>query len=445
MRIPTPLAVAVLAVIAGQTARAETVEVTSTTLLRLGQQTRGGLTPLEPDLVTVAPAFEILSISARGVANPIADDLSIVVSTWGSYELSDRRWDAGTDSNLTGEVVTGYVQGKLLGRRLTLRLGREHVMTGVARMIHIDGLEAIGHLGGGFRLSAYAGVPVSQRFGSRATARSWNPTGGDLAFGGRLGWALGFPGVPGRGVELGASANVVQDGGDPVRQEVGADVRFQPFGDFTLSGVAAYSTFDQRLSEIAARAAWSATRHLRIEADARTYAPDLFLARNSILSVFSAEERTDLGGGVTYELGRGLLAGASYHLVLEPGETEDASDYVGGEAAARLEWERGPTRAGAEVEYLDALENGYVAVRVFGRREMGRLFAAADVSGHLFRESVNGEDFAVTGAVTAGIDLAKGFSAVVSGRAGMTPFLEQTFDVMAKLAYNSTYRTREVR
>ena len=76
---------------------------------------------------------------------------------------------------------------------------------------------------------------------------------------------------------------------------------------------------------------------------------------------------------------------------------------------------------------------------------MGKLFAAADVSSHWFEESVNGEDFAVTGAVTAGIDLAKGFSAVVSGRAGMTPFLEQTFDVMAKLVYNSTYRIREVR
>lgn len=445
MRTQRPLAVAILALLAGQAARAETVEVTSTTMLQLGQQTRGGSTPLDPDLVTVAPVFEILSITARGVSNPIADDLAIVVSTWGSYELSDRRWDAGTDSNLTGEVVTGYVQGRVLGRRLMLRLGREHVMTGVARMIHLDGLEAIGRLGGGFRLSAYAGVPVSQRFGSRSTARSWNPTGGDLAFGGRLGWALGFAGIAGRGIELGASANVVQDGGDPVKQEVGADLRFQPAGDFTITGVAAYSTFDQRFSEIAGRAAWSATRRLRLEADARTYAPDLFLARNSILSVFSAEERTDLGGGVTYAVGKGLLAGGSYHVVLEPGETEDESDYMGGEAAARLEWESGPTRAGGEVEYLDALENGYVAVRVFGRRELGRLFAAADVSSHFFKESVNGEDLAVTGTVTAGMDLAKGFSAVVSGRAGMTPFLEQTFDVMAKLVYNSTYRIREVR
>jgi hypothetical protein len=374
-----------------------------------------------------------------------ADDLSIVLSTWASYELADPRWDAGTDSSLNGEVVTGYIQGKLLGRRLTLRLGREHVVAGVARMIHIDGLEAVARLGWGARLSAYAGVPVAQRFGARTTRQSWNPTGGDLAYGGRLSLSRGFRGMAGRGVEVGVSANAVTDGGDPVRQEVGADLRLQPSGGLTLTGVAAYSTFDQRLSEVAARAIWSATRHLRLEVDGRTYAPDLFLARNSILSVFSAEERTDLGGGVTYEFGKGLAAGASYHLVLEPGETEDEGDYGGAQAAAHLDWERGATRAGAEVEYLDALANGYVALRVFGRREMGRLFAAADVSCHLFEESVNGEDLAVTGALTAGVDLGRGFGAVVSGSAGMTPFLEQTFDVMAKLVYGSTYRSREVR
>ena len=58
---------------------------------------------------------------------------------------------------------------------------------------------------------------------------------------------------------------------------------------------------------------------------------------------------------------------------------------------------------------------------------------------------MNGEDFAVTGTLSAGVELAKGFSAVVAGRAGVTPFLEQTFDVMAKLVYNQTYRIREVR
>jgi hypothetical protein len=445
MRTSIPLAALALALVAGQ-ARADTIDVTSTSMLQLGQQTRGGLPLQEPELVTVAPVFEIISIAARDVTNPLVDDLSLVVSTWGAYELQDLRWDNGTSSELHGDVQTMYAQGKLLGRHLTLRLGREHVMTGAARMIHLDGVEAIGVLPFGVRLSAYAGAPVSQRFASRGTLVSWNPTGGDLAYGGRAAFSLPIAGFPGRGLDLGASANFVQDGDESVREEVAADARLQPLGDdLTVTGLAAYSLYDERLSEVAGRVSWSATHALRVEADGRFFAPDLFLARNSILAVFASERRTTFGAGADYELSKGLGIGASYHLSVEPGETEESSDYLGHEAEANLEWQQGPTLAGAEVLYLDALENGYVALRLFGRRDLGRFFATADVFGHFFRESVNGEDLAVTGTLAAGVDIAKGFSAVVAGRAGMNPFLEQTFDVMAKLVYNSTYRIREVR
>ncbi len=444
MRISTPLAGAILALLAGQ-ARAETVDVSSTTMLQVGQQTRGGSNPLNPELVTVAPAFEILSIAARDVRNPVLQDLSLFVTTWGSYELADRRWDAGTSDNLNGDVMTLYAQARLLDRHLTLRLGREMVKTGVARMIQIDGGEAIVALPGGFSVQGYVGSPVAQRFGSRDVVRSWNPAGGDFAYGGRVGWAYGFAGYPGRGVELGASANMVTDGGSPVREEVGADLRFQPFHDLTFSGLASYSVYDERPSELLLRGSWSVTRKLRLEADAHYYAPDLFLARNSILSVFSAEDRRDFGGAFTYDLVRGLSVGAGYHFIVEPGESEGSSDFHGTEAAAHVDWQRGPLLAGAEVDYLDSFDNGYTALRLFGKREFGRLFAALDVMGHLFKHSVNGEDYAVTGTLSAGLDLAKGFSAVIAGNAGVTPFLEQTYSVMAKLVYNASYRTREVR
>jgi hypothetical protein len=445
MRIPIALATAVLALVAGPAVRADTVDVTSTTMLQLGQQTRGGV-PFQPaELDTVAPLFEILSITARGVTNPIADDLSIIVSTWGSYDFADLRWNNGTTSSLTGEVVTGYVQGRFLDRRLLLRIGREHVMTGVARMIHIDGGEATAFLPYGLRVSGYAGVPVSQRFTRRTAIENWNPIGGDRAFGGRLAWSLAQPGTPGRGLDLGASVNIVEDGSDPVRREIGADFRVLPMADVVVTGSGAYDIYAERFSELALRAGWRPLPRLQADVDARYVAPDLFLSRNSILSVFSAERRRELGAAATYEVARGLSAGAAYRLRLEPGETEEASDRIGHQADARVEWRRGVTLAGAELGLLDALENGYFAVRLFGRRDLGRLFAAADVLGHFFRESVNGEDLAVTGTLTAGMDLARGFSAVVSGRAGMTPFLEQTYDVMAKLVYNASYRIREVR
>jgi hypothetical protein len=436
---------AAVALLAGSAARAGTIEVSSTTLLNVARQTRGGSPGQAPDLVTTAPAFEILSITARDLTNSVANDLTIVLSTWGSYELDDHRWDNGTGRDLTGDVMTGYLQGKLLGRRLTLRVGRAQVQTGVARMLHLDGGEAIGVLPFGLRLSAYAGVPVSQRFTTRTGYRNWNPLGGDLAYGGRLGWILARPGIAGLGLDVGASVNMVEEDGDPVRQEVGADFRLRPVAAVVLTGFGAYSLYDERFSEVNVRAGFTPVRRFLVEVDYRFIAPDLLLSRNSILSVFSAEERHSAGAGVTYRVGPAVSVGAEYHALLEPDDEGETPDNLGHDANARVQWERGRTLAGIEGFVLDAFENGYVGGRVFGRQAFGRAFATADVLLHVFREQVNGEDSAVTGTISAGYEILNGLSAVIAGRAGVTPFLERSFDVMAKLAYGQTYVKREVR
>jgi hypothetical protein len=335
------------------------------------------------------------------------------------------------------------VQGRLFDRRLTLRLGRTSVAAGVGRQIQLDGGEAVLVLPAGFRVSGYAGAPVSQRFATRSAIVSWNSVGGDLAYGGRLGWSLALPGVAGRGLDLGASVNMVEDHGDPVRQEVGLDARLVPIEPLVLTGFGAYSLWDGRTSEGSVRASYALGRKLFLEGDYRYVAPDLLLARNSILSVFAAGQWQTFGLGATYGISRGLKIGGAYHAVVEEGST--GSNELGHEADARVEWERGSTLAGAEAFLLDAVANGYVGGRLFGRREMGRAFAAADVLLHAFREKVNGQDLAVTGSLTLGVQFLHGLAGVVSGRAGVTPFMEQTFELMAKLVYNQTYRKTEVR
>jgi hypothetical protein len=438
----TPLLAAALGLLAGPVVRADTVDVSSTTFVTAGQQTRNGAPGAKPELDTVVPAYELLNLTASDLTNPLVDDLRIVLSTWGAIDFADRRWDAGTDSDYTGDVVVGYVQGRVAQRHLQLRLGRQNVMTGVGRMLQLDGGEAIVFGPAGLQLSGYVGAPVSQRFSYLGSIRSWNPAGGDLAYGGRLGWSLAIPGIAGRGLDLGASANMVDDGGDPVRQEVGVDARFRPVAAVTVTGFGAYSVYDEKVSEAQVLAQLDATRKLNVTADWHFVAPGLLLARNSIFSVFSDSEWNSFGVGGDYELGHGLSVGADYHLAIEP---EDDGDYYGNDAAAHVQWERGPTISGAEVSYLDASSNGWIGGRLYTKHTYGRIFAAADVLAHYFREQVNSEHLALTGALTGGVEIARGFSAVLSGRAGVTPFLEQTYDVMAKLVYNQTYRAREVR
>jgi len=51
----------------------------------------------------------------------------------------------------------------------------------------------------------------------------------------------------------------------------------------------------------------------------------------------------------------------------------------------------------------------------------------------------------VTGSLSTGYDLGGGWATVLAGHAGVTPFLEQQADLLVKLVYNTTYRTREVK
>lgn len=460
MRKTTGIVAAALALCTGSAARADVVEASSTTMIRVGQETRDGLPGAKPDLVTVAPLYEILSISAREIANPVADDLQVVLSTWGSVDLGDRRWDDGTNGDVTGDVVTGYVRGALLKRHLVLSVGRQYVAQGVARMIQLDGGEAIVQLPVGLGVQAYAGSPVSQRFQRRTELVSWNPAGGDLAYGGRVFWRYGIDGEPGRGVELGASWAYVSDQGDVARDDVGLDLRIQPVDLLTLTANATWSAVESstedaasarlqpwkdRLAEFNVGVTMIPVRKLSVTAEFRRIAPDLFLPRTSILSVFSDKERTGGGLAATYRLTRAIVLSAEGHVDTEPKSDDPAKTYLGSDAAVRATWKRAETTAGVEVNYLDADDNGYVGARLFGRQQWGAIFAALDLLGDVFREDINGQKTTATATLTAGWAFAPAWSAVVSARAGATAFLEQELDVMAKLVYNQTYHVREVR
>lgn len=424
-------------------ALADTVEATSTTYVSSGKQSRAGANPGSPDVVSVMPVVEVLSVSARDIRNPVFENLDVVVSTWGSVDLQENRWDAGTNGNLTGDVMVGYVRGQLFSRRLTLRVGRESVSLGAGRMASIDGGDLALRLPLGVTITAYAGAPVSQRFSSRDVFRSWNALGGDFAYGGRASLSLSLPLPFLRAIEVGGSAAFVDDGGDAIRRDVGVDARVRLFGDLTLNGWALYALEAERLAEAQALLSWHPVRRLFVTADFRRSAPDLLLSPTSILTVFSDSTRDEVGAGARYELTRALEAGFDYHALLEPdgsGGTE-----LGHDLAVRGDYSSGPIRAGAELSWLKAIENGYLGARFFVRREIGDFFATGELLAYLFEKAINDQDYSASFGATVGWKFAKAWTASVAARAAVTPFMEQQGDVMLKLAYNQTYRVREVR
>ena len=425
-------------------ARADVIEATSTTLLSAGQQLRGTTPPsLQPDLVTVAPLYELIRVSAREVRNPLFQDLEISFSGWGSGDLSDVRWDAGTTGKLTGDVTTAYVRGTLARGQVQLRAGREFVAAGAGRMLQLDGGDVFLRLPKGFTVSAFGGMPVSQRFASRLGLTSWNPAGGDLAWGGRLGWTLALAGTAGRVVDVGLSMINITDHKDPVRQDLGLDFRVQPHDRVVLVGNGTYSLYAQRLAEANVSALITATRALVVNLDVRHYSPDLFLARNSILSVFTDTNRTDVGGGVRYQASKALSFGLDYHALIEPGEVSGTT--TGGEGALRAEWQRDGALAGAEVSLLKTGATGYTGLRGYARKQLGRFFVAGDVMDAMFKQEINGQKNSLNGSISAGYELTKAWNVVLAGRAGVTPYFEQQADAMVKLVYNAVYRVREVK
>jgi len=409
-------------------ARADVVSVSSTTLLNARQDWRNG------ELASLVPVYEMLSISARDVKNPLSESLELVLSTWGAANLGDTPWWSGYTSSgsLAADLNLAYVRAGWANRAVVLSLGRMNVVDGVARMVQLDGLGLALRLPAGFGVSLYAGSPVAPRFSFRGTTYASNPIAGDFTTGGRVSWML--PGV----LDLGASVSWVADHGDAARKDVGADVRITPTRTLAIVGYADYSLMAEALAEGSASATWQLSRVVSLSADYKYTVPALFLSQNSILWVFSDSTRKDVGANVHLALGRWAVDAGYTELLTDEGN--------GPRVGARATWR--PTNhssVGAELAYLDIPENKYINGRVFGALEVKRFTATLDLQDYSFDKPVNGEKNSFLGTLSVGYALGSGWSAAVAGTGGVTPYFSQRFDVLAKLAYNQTYSSREVR
>ncbi len=437
MRTRSAAVVAALAL--ASTARADTVEVNSTTMLMWQQDFRlpaSTATSQQTQPYTVAPLMELLSVSARDIQNPIFEHFELEMSTWGGVDLSDHRWQPGPTltSDFYGDLDTAYAKGDLFSQHLSLRIGRQNVIEGNSRMLHLDGLEAVVQLPQNFGVSGYFGKPVASRFDATGTDRTTNPTEGDYAGGGRL-----FYSVPGL-LQAGASFAWAVDHGELSRQDVGADLMITPYRSLTFNGFLDYSLYEAGIAEGTVTATWQMDRKLSFAADYSHLEPDLFLPRDSILAVFSNAKQDNVGGTVHFAPCRGASLDGIYHVLLEAGGTGHD---------ARLRGTLHPyseyTTVGTELRYLHNYDNGYSEARVFGSQKLGRANFTLDLQGFYFEDVVNDHRTSLLATATAGYDLGGGFSAQLTGGGGYSPFITDQAQLMAKLVYNETYHFRETR
>lgn len=427
--------VALIAVVAAWATlpRADTVQATSTTIGIARQDYRAGA------LQTAIPLYEIIDLSAFDLRTPYTDDLEIVLSTWGSVDVANnvRFWQNGalTDKRLTGDVNVGYVRAAFLDKALTLRVGRQLVADGIARMVHLDGAEAKVSLPYHLAISGYIGSPVAPRFAARGGDLTVGNARATLATGGRLSWRyLGL-------LEAGASVSMATDHGDWARQDIGADIRVTPHRLVQFVGSGWWSLYESRVGEASVAATLFPMPFLDVTLDYRHVEPDLFLPRNSILAVFTSEKRDDVGGALHWGFRRNLALDVDYHALFQPAGT-------GHWARAKGTWHpAAPTNTvGGELSLLNNPDNSYFLVRAFGAKTIATVFTGTlDLLGYFFDRAVNGKSEALTATATVGYQFARGWRAVIAGSAGTTAYLDRQLDIMAKLVYDQTYSLREVR
>lgn len=344
------------------------------------------------------------------------DEVRVEVGAWGRLAV--------LNTTNSGDVDVAYVSAKAFDKRFTLSLGRQFRSGGAARGLHLDGLAAEVVLPGNLGLSAFGGAPVIRRF---ALAR------GDAVWGARLFWR------PTWETELGASYFELLDVGYTARRDVALDFRTLLARRLSLSGLGVFSTLETRVAEADLRARWVVARQVELSGGVRHTAPDLFLPRTSIFSVFADVTRTEGLLAVDYTPTQRATLGIE-------GRAISVAEGLGYEALGTFGYAPSrDARASFQVMRLALPSNAYTRARLAGRRTFGNVTLAADVDGALFDAPINGRTTSLQGTLTAKLALPANFDLLVSGLAATDPLFQQRFEVLARLVYTFRIHTEGAR
>ncbi len=403
--------VVALVVLAGARVSGETVDATATTLLSGHADVRDGR------IYTVVPAYENLSLLASDLRIPYLQDVEVVMRAWGEAAFQQG------DIPLDGDLDAAYLRGRFYKRHFEFQLGRQLVIGGAARVTQMDGLQLTGIAPHGLGLTIYGGVPVTPRF---AVHR------GDGMVGARAFWRQSMA------TELGLSIIDVTDRGLANRFDLGFDGRVAAAPTLVFDAFAIFSLIEDRFAEAQAAATWTPLRQVEISGDAHHTAPDLFLPRTSIFSVFSNDTHDEYGGRALIRPIRWLRIAGDYHFI----NASNGTGHRGG-GKATLTPTSGTTLGLELRELVQQYTGGYFQSRVFAmQRVVPTLSVTLDADFFVLDHALNGQTTSVTAAGTVGWDFSPGWKLVLSGLADRTPLVAWRFEAMAKLVFNHTWRVR---
>ncbi|HEY0880780.1 MAG TPA: hypothetical protein VGD87_04575 [Archangium sp.] len=373
-----------------------------------------------PDVVdgqvrTVVPLYQLVGVRAKNITVPGFDTFGVAVDAWGGLTLP-----GGPGGLAAGDVNLAYVDAATFKNRLRLRLGRQFVVGGVARAMYFDGLFAEYRSGVGLGLSAFTGIPVERRFGNYL-----NP---DFVVGTRAFFA------PNSATEVGASFihAMNTNAGQLVRQDAGLDLRWKPFRFLDVSGAFVWSIADMRLAEFDVGPRWRPHQSVEVLLNYRRTAPDLFLPRTSIFTVFTDMTRDEAGGTVTW-------APLSWTRFYADGRAIWLQGELGMEASARAQLQpfRSPsTTLVAQYRRLSIPSNGFHQARLGARHVTAYGFGlAVDLETYVLDQAVRGQTVSFSASASATYTINKSLFVAATVFAATTPTFESRYEAIAKLTW----------
>lgn len=374
---------------------------------------------VDGEAVTSFATLEFLQLRARGMDKGFAKDLGVLLSLWGSLEPVG----PSADQLIDGDVNLAFVEGKVLREKLTLRLGRQLIVSGVTRSSLIDGLTADYESRLGLGASASFGMPVTPRF-SRVSFGQWE-----------LAARMSYSPWPMRLV-VGASFDHVAEQGEVLRQEAGFDGRWRVVPGLVLAGAASLSTRDARFSEIDFGPQLRLGQSIELDAGYRRTAPNLLLPRNSILSVFSDSTRDELGATLVVTPLEWLSVFADGRMLKFESEGEDESGLEATVRTVLRPFRKSPTSLTAQLRYLKEPTNGFFLGRLGATHELGLgVSAAADFEVYQLQHEINGVRLSLAGSASLLYAFARDWQLGVTFFESTTPFYESRHELIAKLTY----------
>lgn len=396
---------ALLFALASIPARAQTVHGSTQTILNLFPE------PRERELRMVAPFISWLTLNAEKLGD---GDVSVHLSGWGGMDLGN----ASFDGRGAGELSLAHLAWRDARRGVSLTLGRQYLLLGLARAEHFDGLHLAKRLPAGFGVEIFGGAHA----GPRLTYQS-----GDWMVGGRLTYAYHHL------VKAGISFLQARERETLQRELVGADVVVRPKDWLEIGAGALWDTIGEHLAQLDLFATSYPTTGVRVALDWRRVVPVALLDKTSIFSVFSNAVRNEAGGDVSWRFGRRVTLGADAHaLAFDDGE----GGYRAGVSASLALGPRLENTLTLRVGRWRGVGEGYTELRAATRHAFTeKFFGVLDVQAYLHDVATRGERLSFGCTAAVGYEPVRRLRALLAVEAGVTPLFERVAQLVAKLEY----------